>query len=167
MLGRIPPTDWHHVLVISPRSQALTSEVSQWLWDRGITHEAWELGEGVHGLYDLAREEVWEGLRARIYLDEFSGVIAELPSETFNSENRGTSGKDLYGKTHGSRVDRSDDIRLGTLRALRAVIAVRVAEEMSVPWMLVGPAPMLGGGPVAWSLSEVSSFLARSNSRVE
>jgi len=135
---------------------------------REISHETWELGQEVRGSYDLVREEVWENLRDRIYRDDFTGVIVELPSETVNNELRTVKGPELYGRTDTQgRVNRSDIIRAGTLRALRALAAIVIADECGVPWIMIGPAPKLGGSPTPWSLKEVRAHLERIKARVE
>jgi len=82
------------------------------LQHRGVAHQVIDVESPKPEVDDVIRSEVWDRLRTQLHSGHWSGVLAELPEETFTPRLRGCRDKEIYGLE--SRKD--ERVREFTLR---------------------------------------------------
>ena len=113
----------------------------------GCECEDWDIVNG--SVYDLADDATFRQLRARVQRGEFDGGLLGPPCHTFSNARKENDGgprplrlpgdRDIYGRP-GLTPEEKEDVRLGTLLALRAADIFLCFYKLKKPVILEQPA---------------------------
>jgi len=112
---------------------------------------------------NLLDEQVWAELRASILAGKYAGALMGPPCSTFSAARslpggprplRGAEGQDLYG-LQGLAPKEQEQVKSGTLLALRAFSVAALLTQQGAPWIIENPA-WREGHPHMFRLAEAA-----------